>query len=155
MEGGNEAASFLISLISALLPELNFGRSARFTELFAFPLGLKKKRMKRKEKKKRERERPSPYRSMCRGREKQTTFHQATRSSSQSQPARTYSLFRPAQTHKKLHACQQWKSWATWHLPGTLPRNTGYYFDGCANLQPSLSLGISLYVFEGISISGT
>lgn len=62
VEGGNEAASFLVSLISALLPELNFGRSARFTELFAFPLGLKKKRKKKR--------RPSPYRSMCRGREK-------------------------------------------------------------------------------------
>lgn len=105
-EGGNATVSFLISLIFAPLPELSFGGSATVTEILAFPLGLKKK----KERKKR-----GPA---CRGRKK--PLCQTTQSSSHAWPVRTYSLFRPMQTHKEPHACQQcnWKSWAMWYLTG-------------------------------------
>lgn len=112
-EGGNATVSFLISLIFAPLPELSFGGSATVTEILAFPLGLKKK----KERKKR-----GPA---CRGRKK--PLCQTTQSSSHAWPVRTYSLFRPMQTHKEPHACQQcnWKSWAMWYLTGTLSEIQG------------------------------
>lgn len=109
-EGGSAAVPFLVSLIFAPLPELSFGGSTRVTEILAFPLGLKKKKERKKKKR-------GPA---CRGREK--PFCQTTQSSSHAQPVWTYSLFQPVQTHKELHACQQcnWKSWAMWHLTGTL-----------------------------------
>lgn len=124
MESGNgKATSFLILPYLCLSSRASFLWICLVHRIARVSSGHKKKKgggtgrggTKRKKK------RPSLYSSMLRGREK-PLFTKAPRAHAHPRPVWTYSLFRPTQTLKKLHACQQrnWKNRATWHLTGTL-----------------------------------